>query len=57
MKMLDSRQDVSARDDRDVVPGRKSVVNDWPPPQDSSQQGKNDPPLAADPFVDADFPF
>ena len=56
MKMLDSRQDNSVKTDREVVPSRKSVVNDWPPPEFSSEE-KTNPSIADDPFTEDKLPF
>jgi len=56
MTMLDSRQNISARSDRVIEPFRKSVVNDWPPPEFSSEE-KTNPSIADDPFTEAKVPF
>ncbi len=56
MKMLDSRQDNSVKTDREVVPSRKNVVNDWPPPEFSSEE-KTNPSIADDLFTVGKLPF
>jgi single-strand DNA-binding protein len=56
MKMLDSRQDNSVKTDREVVPSRKNVVNDWPPPELFTTE-KNTLSIADDPFTEAKLPF
>ena len=57
MKMLDSRQDISEQSNRGVAPPRESVVNDWPPPQNSSPKEKSSPSFPEDPFTGDDVPF
>jgi len=55
--MFDSRQGVPQHDNRSVVPDRKSIVNDWPPPPELFTTEKNTLSIADDPFTEAKVPF
>ena len=57
MKMLDARQDISDRSDRGVASARESVINDWPPPQNSSPKEEKTRQIAPDPFLEDEIPF
>ncbi len=58
MKMLDSRQDnFKHAENKAVKPDKDSIINDWPPPEQSSSKGTIKLEFAEDPFTEAKLPF
>ena len=58
MKILDSRGEYAQADAvQRVQPGKESIINDWPPPEEPSLKGQTDFSLANDPFGDDEIPF
>ena len=58
MKILDSRGESSKPDAvQRVQPEKDSIINDWPPPDESSTRGQSKAFLANDPFSEDEVPF
>lgn len=58
MKILDSRGEYAQADAlQRVQPGKESIINDWPPPDEPFSRDQSKALLANDPFSEDDVPF